>query len=176
VGIATGYGIAYTIEVQLKPRITNEIIGNGRWSLLIPAIIGCLIYFRFFKGYEWLAKITMGFWIGYGAGNFLAFNPATYMPQLFNTFIRLDSIQQRNLLRSSRPGHMVFHLYHTKGFRCLEARLHARTLCADGSLWFCIRFHHHGIPVLDYRPAADNPQGYTAPDQIASGTIRIHFQ
>ncbi len=34
----------------------------------------------------------MGFWIGYGAGNFLAFNPATYMPQLFNTFIRLDSI------------------------------------------------------------------------------------
>ncbi len=92
VGIATGYGIAYTIEVQLKPRITNEIIGNGRWSLLIPAIIGCLIYFRFFKGYEWLAKITMGFWIGYGAGNFLAFNPATYMPQLFNTFIRLDSI------------------------------------------------------------------------------------
>lgn len=92
VGIATGYGIAYTIEVQLKPRIVDDIVGKGRWSLVIPAAIGCLIYFRFFRNFEWLARITMGFWIGYGAGNFLAFNPATYMPQVFDTFIKIDSI------------------------------------------------------------------------------------
>ncbi|HHY12819.1 MAG TPA: hypothetical protein GX529_09345 [Firmicutes bacterium] len=91
VGMAVGRGIAYTIEVQLKPRIVDGIVGEGRWSLLIPAVIGCLIYFRFFKGYEWVSRICMAVWIGYGAGNFLGFNPATYMPQIFDTFIRLDS-------------------------------------------------------------------------------------
>ena len=92
VGIASGYGIGYTILVQLVPRINDEIIGNQHYSLIIPALIGCLIYFRFFKGHEWLSKICMGFWIGYGAGNHLAFNPATYMPQIFDTFINLNNI------------------------------------------------------------------------------------
>ncbi|MGI6621371.1 MAG: hypothetical protein ACOX35_08095 [Bacillota bacterium] len=91
VGMAVGRGIAYTIEVQLKPRIVDGMIGQGRWSLIIPAIIGCLIYFRFVRGYEWLSRICMAVWIGYGAGNALAFNPATYMPQIFDSFIKLDS-------------------------------------------------------------------------------------
>ena len=74
VGMAVGRGIAYTIEVQLKPRIVDGMIGQGRWSLIIPATIGCLIYFRFVRGYEWLSRIcNRG--IGYGAGNALAFNP-----------------------------------------------------------------------------------------------------
>jgi hypothetical protein len=92
VGMAVGRGIAYTIEVQLQPRIVDGIIGQGRWSLIIPAIIGCLIYFRFVRGYEWVSRICMAVWIGYGAGNFLAFNPATYMPQIFDSFFKLDSI------------------------------------------------------------------------------------
>ena len=57
VGMAVGRGIAYTIEVQLQPRIVDGIIGQGRWSLIIPAIIGCLIYFRFVRGYEWVSRI-----------------------------------------------------------------------------------------------------------------------
>ncbi|HOA70519.1 MAG TPA: hypothetical protein PKL07_01455 [Bacillota bacterium] len=92
VGMAVGRGIAYTIEVQLTPRIVDQMIGQGRWSLLIPALIGCLIYFRFVKGYEWVSRICMAVWIGYGAGNALAFNPATYMPQVFDSFFKLDSI------------------------------------------------------------------------------------
>ncbi len=92
VGITVGRGIAYTLEVELKPRVLDQMIGEGRWSLLIPAIIGCLIYFRFIRGYEWISRICMGFWIGYGVGNHLGFSPASYMTQMFNTFINLNTI------------------------------------------------------------------------------------
>ena len=91
VAIATAYGIAYTWETQLKPRVMTDMVKNGKWSLLIPAIIGILIYAWFFKGYEWIARPTMAFWIGHGAGYALAFNPPVFLKQVFDSFIRLNS-------------------------------------------------------------------------------------
>lgn len=91
VAIATAYDIAYTWEVTLKPRVTNDIIAKGKWSLLIPAVLGLLIYTWFWKGHEWIARITMGFWIGYGAGYSLAYSPPVFLKQVFDSFISLRS-------------------------------------------------------------------------------------
>jgi len=92
VGIATAYGIAYTWEVELKPRVMNDIVAKGKWSLLIPAVLGLLIYMWFRKGHEWIARITMGFWIGYGAGYGLAYSPPVFLKQIFDSFINLRTI------------------------------------------------------------------------------------
>lgn len=92
VGIATGYGVAYSLMVEVKPRILEDIIKKGNWSHIIPAIIGLLIYFSFWKGYEWIGRITMAFWIGLGAGNTLAYSPPTWLKQVFDSFIRLNNV------------------------------------------------------------------------------------
>ncbi len=89
VGSATAYGVVYTWQNQLVPRVMDDIIKKGKWGYLIPGVLGLLIYFAFLKGYEWVARITMGFWIGYGAGYALAYNPPVFLKQVFDTFINL---------------------------------------------------------------------------------------
>ncbi|MGE5580129.1 MAG: hypothetical protein ACM3WU_08820 [Bacillota bacterium] len=91
VGSATAYGIVYTWQNQLVPRVVDDIIGKGKWGYLIPAALGLLIYFAFIKGHEWIARITMGFWIGYGAGYALAYNPPVFLKQVFDSFINLNT-------------------------------------------------------------------------------------
>jgi len=91
VGSATAYGIIYTWQNQLGPRIFDDILTKGKWSYVIPSAIGLLIYFSYFKGYEWIARITMGFWIGYGAGYTLAYSPRSFMTQVFDSFINLNT-------------------------------------------------------------------------------------
>lgn len=89
VGSATAYGIVYTIQNQIVPRIVDDIIGRGKWGYVFGAILGLLIYFSFVKGQEWIARITMGFWIGYGAGYSLAYSPPVFLKQVTDTFINL---------------------------------------------------------------------------------------
>lgn len=93
IGIVTARGITYTFENQLKPLVTTDIMKKGEWDLLIPAAIGLLIYTSFFKNYQWLSRITMGFWIGYSSGYFLAYNPDVYFGQVFDSFINLRNPQ-----------------------------------------------------------------------------------
>lgn len=89
---ATAYGVAYIWEMQMKPRLVEDIIGKGKFGYIVPAILGLLIYFMFMKGYEWVARITMGFWIGYGAGYSLGYDPPVFFKQVFDSFIRLNSV------------------------------------------------------------------------------------
>jgi len=91
VGSATAYGIVYTWQNQLVPRVVDDIIGKGKWGYLVPAALGLLIYFAFLKGYEWVARITMGFWIGYGAGYSLAYSPPVFLTQVFDSFINIKN-------------------------------------------------------------------------------------
>ena len=89
VGSATAYGIVYTWQNQMVPRVTEDILKKGKWGYVFPAVLGLLIYFAFFRGYEWIARLTMGFWIGYGAGYALAYNPPVFFKQVFDSFINL---------------------------------------------------------------------------------------
>lgn len=92
VSTATAYGIAYTWEMQLRPRLFDDIIGKGKYEYIIPAILGLFMYLMFVKGYEWVARLTMGFWIGYGAGYALGYNPPVFFKQVFDSFIRLNTV------------------------------------------------------------------------------------
>jgi hypothetical protein len=93
VGSATAYGIVYTIQNQIVPRIVDDIVGRGKWVYIIGAVFGLLIYFSFVKGQEWVARLTMGFWIGYGAGYNLAYSPPVFLKQVTDTFINLRTGQ-----------------------------------------------------------------------------------
>lgn len=67
VGSGAGYALAQAyrnIVVQGWQPLTNE----GKWVLIIPILLGVLLYTRFIKGYAWLSRWSMAFMIGTGTG------------------------------------------------------------------------------------------------------------
>ncbi|MDP2858250.1 MAG: hypothetical protein Q8P50_09770 [Bacillota bacterium] len=91
VGLAAAHGMVMSWDNYLKPTITDTIPKQGEYHLIIPAILGILIYARYSKQYQWVARIPMSFWVGYGVGYTLAFVPRTFLLQVIDSFIALDS-------------------------------------------------------------------------------------
>ncbi|MHB8926227.1 MAG: hypothetical protein ACYC9Q_01010 [Bacillota bacterium] len=88
VGLYFAYSIGLTYHSYIRPTIVDDIVKKGHYSYVIPVILGLLVYFMFVPSMNWIARYPMSFWVGYGAGYILAFQPGTLMPQIYNTFIR----------------------------------------------------------------------------------------
>lgn len=98
VALSTGYGVAYVYHSQIAGYVQKDMMANGEWSLLIPITIGILIYTRYNKNLVWLSRIPMAFWIGYGGGYTLAYDPAVFMKQVFDSFIDVTKNFPNNLI------------------------------------------------------------------------------
>jgi len=98
VGLAAAWSVGYQWHAYIKPFITDDLMTHGYWSLVLPAILGLLIYTRYFPSVAWLARYPLSFWIGYGAGYVLAFTPAVYLNQITASFVKLNEINQWILL------------------------------------------------------------------------------
>jgi len=66
VGTSAAHGIVTTWNNTVKPALT-AMPTKGTWWEIIPMVIGLLIYFNMYRPYAWVARIPMGFWIGYNA-------------------------------------------------------------------------------------------------------------
>jgi len=66
VGASAAHGIITTWNNTIKPAITS-MPTKGTWWEIIPMAVGLLIYFNMYRPYAWIARIPMGFWIGYNA-------------------------------------------------------------------------------------------------------------
>ena len=66
VGASAAHGIVTTWNNTVKPAITS-MPTKGTWWEIIPMVLGLLIYFNMYRPYAWVARIPMGFWIGYNA-------------------------------------------------------------------------------------------------------------
>ena len=67
VGTSAAHSILTTWQNNLKPRITNDIMTNGEYWMLLPICLGLLIYFNLIPSQAWLARLPMSYWIGYSA-------------------------------------------------------------------------------------------------------------
>jgi hypothetical protein len=66
VGTSAAHGIVTTWNNTVKPALTS-MPTKGTWWEIIPMVVGLLIYFNMYRPYAWVARIPMGFWIGYNA-------------------------------------------------------------------------------------------------------------
>lgn len=66
VGTSAAHGIVTTWNNTVKPALTAMPV-KGTWWEIIPMVVGLLIYFNMYRPYAWIARIPMGFWIGYNA-------------------------------------------------------------------------------------------------------------
>jgi len=102
IGIAAGLLPILTLKDFLWPNVLAPMVGANSvqfpdgtfsepynpWFLLylVPLLFGMLYYALYIPGYEWLAKLVIGFSLGYSAG--LAFKGffAEMIPQLASSF------------------------------------------------------------------------------------------
>ena len=68
VGLAAGYGVVATVDGYIRPTIKTDLMKNGEWLLLIPIVLGCMIYTRYIKSIAYLSRWTMAFFLGIGSG------------------------------------------------------------------------------------------------------------
>ena len=91
VGTSAGYSVAitwHTVAVRLvywpifRPNRVDRL--EPDYWIIIPAIIGLLMFFRFIPRYAWLARWPLCFVMGYGAG-------ATIPPAIQNLLVQAES-------------------------------------------------------------------------------------
>jgi hypothetical protein len=93
VGLAAAHGMVMTWDNYIKSTITTSLLKDGEWSFLIPIAIGLLIYTRYMPKWQWLSRIPMSYWVGYGIGYTLAFTPRQFLMQVIDSFIAMDSLE-----------------------------------------------------------------------------------
>lgn len=92
VGLATAYQLVFLFYTFMVPTVTVQMMKQGDWYFLIPIAVGLLIYFRYVPGWQWLARYPLAIWIGWGAGNILAFSPQVLLGQITGTFLPLNTL------------------------------------------------------------------------------------
>jgi hypothetical protein len=87
VGIAAGYGVVATVDAYIRPTIKTDLLQKGNWLLLIPIVLGLLMYTRYVKSIAYLSRWTMAFFLGIGSGYVLTkdFKPYFITP-IVSTF------------------------------------------------------------------------------------------
>ena len=67
VGVSTGYLICMAYFNALQPLLINPL-GKNQWIVLVPGILGVMLYSRFIPKIAWISRYTLAFIIGAGAG------------------------------------------------------------------------------------------------------------
>jgi len=68
VGVSAGYTIAIAWHKVILGQIWHPISAEGNYTVIIPALIGLLMFSRFVPKYRWLIRWPLAFMIGIQAG------------------------------------------------------------------------------------------------------------
>ncbi|HSL93995.1 MAG TPA: hypothetical protein VK905_05265 [Bacillota bacterium] len=94
--IFVGAGAGWAIGVNLGTIKNNAWVPmtqNGRYDMLVPIILGILLYARFSRQYAWVARWPMSYMVGYGVGmSIYTALAAQLIAQTRASFIPLNSI------------------------------------------------------------------------------------
>jgi hypothetical protein len=79
VGISIGYTIVRIYYDVMWKTLVNPMVGDRRYDLLLPAILGVLVLARFVPRAAWLSRIAFAVIVGFGSG--------AVIPRLISSFI-----------------------------------------------------------------------------------------
>jgi hypothetical protein len=69
-GVSLGYYIGQTADQTLKPNLVLPLMRDfhANWPLLIAALIGLNLYTRYIPRIAWMARLSLGIYVGYYTG------------------------------------------------------------------------------------------------------------
>jgi hypothetical protein len=95
-GMSLGYYIGLSVQNTLKPNLFNPLF-NEPFSglnplLVIPMLLGVLLYFRYIPRISWLARIALAVFVGYYSGIYLVQKlHGEVLPQSRDTILRVTT-------------------------------------------------------------------------------------
>lgn len=70
-GLSAGYYVGLIWDTVILQQLWEPILSGHKWSLLVPGVLGLLMFTRFFKGISWVSRVSLAFVMGTTAGVFL---------------------------------------------------------------------------------------------------------
>jgi hypothetical protein len=68
VGISAGYGVALEFQNVFLPNLWNPLTKEGKLIMLVPFVLGILLFTRFVSRISWLSRWSIGLLIGIYSG------------------------------------------------------------------------------------------------------------
>jgi hypothetical protein len=90
VGIAAGYGIVMQWKA-IKNMAYTPLVTKGVYTWIVPIVLGLMLFTRFFKQVNWLARWTVAFLIGIGSALAIKILETEFVRQAQATFLPLNS-------------------------------------------------------------------------------------
>ena len=119
VGVSAGFGVIYVWAFDLKPMLIDRFIsehGIERWILLIPAILGILMFSRWIGKFGYLSRLPISFTVGIGAGlGITASVQGFLLPQIQGTLLPLTTIN--NILIVVGVITTILYFYFSREFK-----------------------------------------------------------
>ena len=108
VGLSAGYGLGYGWYNFLRPIIVDDLIGKHQWGYALPLLFGALVFGRYVRGGEGLARLPIALWVGYGAGYALTYLPRTLWLQVAGSLLPPDRVSNAVMLTALLGGLAYF--------------------------------------------------------------------
>jgi len=89
IGLSAAHVVIMNIDNYIRP-IWRDEIAKGSYSLVIPFLLGLLVYTRYSKGISWVARIPISMTVGYGVGYVLSYEPLPFLRQVTDNFIKFS--------------------------------------------------------------------------------------
>jgi hypothetical protein len=67
VGVSAGHAIVLGY-LNIRDQGWNPLVSKGQWNLLVPMILGVLLYTRYNKKLSWMSRFPMALLVGIGTG------------------------------------------------------------------------------------------------------------
>ncbi|MCK4632870.1 MAG: hypothetical protein KAT79_06330 [candidate division Zixibacteria bacterium] len=88
-GLTAGYQVGLIWDTIILQQVWDPMIG-GKYYLIIPGILGCLMFTRFSSRFSWVSRVSLAFVMGVTSGIFLISQlHGLVLPQMRDTMIPL---------------------------------------------------------------------------------------
>ncbi len=68
VGLSAGYFTVILIETSLRRTLVDPLFKDGQFLLIIPALLGLLMYLRLTRRWTWISRYPLAFYMGIASG------------------------------------------------------------------------------------------------------------
>ena len=82
IGLYGGYAVYITWSLVLKPKWWDPMTVEGKWAMVLYAVMGSMFYFIYSKKHAWISRVIFGLFMGFSAGGIFREYYETYFPQM----------------------------------------------------------------------------------------------
>lgn len=68
VGVSVGFLVVTYYNTVFLPKVWENVLRNGKYDYIIPAVLGILLFSRFLPRFGWISRYSLAFYIGGASG------------------------------------------------------------------------------------------------------------